>query len=352
MSIVTRARMVARHTAIRGGLIASFALSRAGLLKAARGRGAVFTLHHVRPEASRPFAPNGHLEITPDFLETAILALKSQGYRFISTDALATITEDGDPRPFACFTLDDGYRNNLEHAAPVFARHGVPFTVYVTAGFIHRSHTLWWETATELLTRNNRVTLDFGDGPRSFALDDYAARDKAFDHIAGFIRGTTGQLSEAEAVARLDAAARAHGIDPVAITERLTLCSDGIAALAAVKGATIGAHTVTHAALSRLPEATALGEMVASADAIEAITGTRPRSFAYPYGDRSAVSIREQRLAEQAGFLTAVTTRPGIVATRPALTLQPRISLNGYYQRALYVRALASGIPFRLMAGG
>ncbi len=110
----------------------------------------------MRPEAARPFAPNGHLEVTPDFLETAILTLKADGYRFISTDQLAAIGKDSDPRPFACFTLDDGYRNNLEHAAPVFARHGVPFTVYATAGFIHRSHTLWWETATELLTRHDR----------------------------------------------------------------------------------------------------------------------------------------------------------------------------------------------------
>ncbi|SIR09840.1 Polysaccharide deacetylase [Rhizobium sp. RU20A] len=343
--------MAARHTAIRGGLIASFALSRGGLLRQARGRGAIFTLHHVRPEAARPFAPNGHLEVTPGFLETAILTLKAEGYRFVSTDDLAGTGDDPDLRPFACFTLDDGYRDNLEHAAPVFERHGVPFTVYATAGFIQRSHTLWWETATELLTRNDRVSVDFGEGLRTFTLTDYASRDSAFDYIASFIRGTRGTLREADAVAKLDGAARAHGIDPLGITERLTLDRAGIAALAKVPGATIGAHTVTHAALSRLPDAEALREMTASADVVADIIGRRPSSLAYPYGDAQAATAREERLAREAGFTTAVTTRPGVIGPSPAFAMLRRISLNGYYQRALYVRALASGIPFRLMAG-
>ena len=34
-------------------------------------------------------------------------------------------------RKFVCFTFDDGYRDNLEHAYPILKRHGVPFALYM-----------------------------------------------------------------------------------------------------------------------------------------------------------------------------------------------------------------------------
>ena len=70
----------------------------------------------------------------------------------------------------------------------------------------------------------------------------------------------------------------------------------------------------------------------------------------YPYGTAQAVSPREGRLAAELGFRVGVTTRPGtITANANALTLLPRLSLNGHYQKARYAAALASGIPLRLM---
>ncbi|MGL4489210.1 MAG: polysaccharide deacetylase family protein, partial [Rhizobiaceae bacterium] len=99
------------------------------LFPSARGRGVIFTLHHVRPKASHTFAPNAHLEITPEFLSDALQVAKDAGLIPARLEDLPALLSDGDPssRYFAV-TLDDGYRNNAEHAAPVFRQHKVPYT--------------------------------------------------------------------------------------------------------------------------------------------------------------------------------------------------------------------------------
>ncbi|WP_457582501.1 polysaccharide deacetylase family protein [Ensifer canadensis] len=339
-SIKTRAR----RAAITGGLELASGLSRAGLMPDARGRGAIFTLHHVRPRVARAFDPNAHLEITPEFLDRAITRLKRDGYRFITLDDLPTALSDEGAAPFACFTLDDGYRNNLDHALPVFTRHNVPFTVFVAGGFVDRTHTLWWETLADLLSLTERFRFDFGNGAEVLEAESTADKQAVFGRMAAYIHSR----EEGIAVAALDATALEHGIDALAITNRLTLDEAGIRRLSESPLASLGAHTMSHRAVARLSDEQATREIEASAERVEVITGKRPRSFAYPYGDRPAVSLRDHRLVDDLGFTVAVTTMPGTVAAAPPMRALPRISLNGHFQRARYVSALASGIPFRL----
>ncbi|WP_457586518.1 polysaccharide deacetylase family protein [Ensifer canadensis] len=333
-----------RRAAISGGLELAGGLSRAGLMPDARGRGAIFTLHHVRPRVIRDFDPNAHLEITPEFLDMAITQLKRDGYRFIALDDLPKALADRDRAPFACFTLDDGYRNNLDHALPVFTRHGVPFTVFVAGGFVDRTHTLWWETLTDLLSATGRFRFDFGSGMHLLNAESVAEKQAVFGRMAAYIH----RQDESAAVSALNALALEHGIDALAMTKALTLDEAGLRRLAQSPLASLGAHTISHRAVARLSSEQAVQEIEASAARVEAITGKRPRSFAYPYGDRPAVSPRDHRLVADLGFAVAVTTMPGTLASAAPLHALPRISLNGHFQRARYVSALASGIPFRL----
>ncbi len=334
----------ARRAAITAGLELAGGLGRAGLMAGARGRGAIFTLHHVRPKVPRAFDPNAHLEITPEFLDGAITRLKQGGYRFIALDDLPTMLAVGDEAPFACFTLDDGYRNNLDHALPVFARHGVPFTVFVSGGFVDRSHTLWWETLADLLSATGRFRFDFGRGMETLDVESHADKQAMFARIASHIHSR----EESGAVAALDAAALEQGIDAFAIAKALTLDEAGLRRLAQGPLASLGAHTISHRAIARLDDEEAVREIEASAARVEKITGKRPRCFAYPYGDRPAVSPRDHRLVAGLGFEVAVTTMPGTLTAAAPLHALPRISLNGHFQRPRYVSALASGIPFRL----
>jgi peptidoglycan/xylan/chitin deacetylase (PgdA/CDA1 family) len=249
---------------------------------------------------------------------------------------------------FAAFTLDDGYRNNAVHAQPVFTRQKVPFTVFVTPGFCCKTHGIWWETLTELLRAAPHLEFDFGTGPVTMPLATPFQKQAAFNRMTRFVKVET---DEATAIEKLDAAAKAHGIDPMMITERLVMREPELKSLVLNPLAAIGAHTVSHRSLARLSDEEARREMNESADRIAAIIGHRPETFAYPYGNNAAVSPREHRIAKELGFRLAVTTDPGTLSARSfdTPTTLPRISLNGLYQKPKYVGALASGIPFRLL---
>jgi peptidoglycan/xylan/chitin deacetylase (PgdA/CDA1 family) len=349
MPIRSTMRQGLKRAAITGGLEFARLAERVGLMSSARGMGAIFTLHHVRPKVVQAFDPNAHLEITPEFLEAAIEHLREEGYQFVALgDMPARLAIARPGERFAAFTLDDGYRNNAVHAQPVFTRQKVPFTVFVAPGFACKTHGIWWETLAELLRAAPHLEFDFGSGPVTLPLATPFQKQAAFSRIARFIQS---DVEEAAGVTTLDSVARAHRIDPLMITERLVMREPELKSLALNPLATIGAHTVSHRALARLGDDEARGEMDQSAERLAAILGQRPDTLAYPYGDRAAVSPREHRLAKELGFRVAVTTEPGTLSARSfdAPTTLPRISLNGLYQKPKYVGALASGIPFRLM---
>lgn len=92
-----------------------------------QGKGVVLMLHRVAPFESK-LSPNENMKVTPEFLESFILESKAQGYDFISLDELYSgLMNNNLTQNFICFTLDDGYKDNLTYATPIFTRHNVPF---------------------------------------------------------------------------------------------------------------------------------------------------------------------------------------------------------------------------------
>src|SRR5882762_9070572 len=95
----------------------------------ARGCGVILMLHHVRPKRPREFTPNEVLEITPEFLGFVLGALQREGFDVIPLDTVPErLKADPRNRPFAVLTLDDGYRDSVEHAWPVLRRYHAPWT--------------------------------------------------------------------------------------------------------------------------------------------------------------------------------------------------------------------------------
>ncbi|MFE1601704.1 polysaccharide deacetylase family protein [Methylobacterium sp. ID0610] len=312
------------------------------LAPAAQGLGLILTFHHVRPEAPGPYAPNRLLAITPDFLDRVLATLRRRGFDLIDLDAVPGRLRRPGRRPFAVLTFDDGYRDNLEHARPVLRRHGAPWALFVTADYAAGTGRLWWVELERAIGRLDRVRApEIGlDLPARGA----AQKGAAFAQLYRLLRAGPEERLLA-VIARLSGEA---GLDPTAITRELCLGWDELRALAEDADVTIGAHTLTHPMLAKHGPETARREIAESRAVIAARLGRVPQHFSYPVGDPTSAGPRDFALAAEAGFSTAVTTRPGHLFAEHAghLHALPRVSVNGCFQSEAALTALLSGVPF------
>jgi peptidoglycan/xylan/chitin deacetylase (PgdA/CDA1 family) len=316
------------------------------LMPAYGGRGVIFTLHHVRPARDVAFRPNAHLTITPEFLDKAIAEVKRAGLVPVHLgDLPALLADPKDTRRFVCFTLDDGYRNNLEFAASVFRKHDAPFTVFITPGFVDRTRTMWWETLEALVRKADHFSFDFGQGAERLVCKSTDSKTTVFERIAEHMQSA----EEDKDIQQIDHIAAQHGIDPQKIVEDEIMTRAELDLLLIDPLASLGAHTMTHPNLARVSVERVWEEMRKSAEIVSGYAGRSVTTFSYPYGADWAVSEREMRTARELGFNVAVTTRPGVLNmdSLGAPTAFRRVSLNGYYQKPGYVRALISGLAFR-----
>jgi peptidoglycan/xylan/chitin deacetylase (PgdA/CDA1 family) len=340
-----------RKTVIRAGLEALYFSGAHVLLRPIfSGVGAIFMLHHVRPGRSGAFQPNRHLEVAPGFLRATLSHLKSRDIDIVTMDEVHHRLANGQfERRFACFTCDDGYRDNRDHALPVMRDFAAPLTVFVTSDFAEGTGRLWWVALEKVVASASSVEAMIGGSAVRLDSSTASAKQAAFDLLHDWMR----TLPEPDLRREMTALCARHGVDEAAICRDLCMSWDELKSFAADPLVTVGAHTVSHCNLARQREELAREELVGSRARIEERLQRPVLYFAYPYGDRAAAGPREFALARAAGYKTAVTTRPGMLFGESAahLTALPRVSLNGNYQDARVLPVLTSGAATAMWNG-
>jgi peptidoglycan/xylan/chitin deacetylase (PgdA/CDA1 family) len=312
------------------------------------GIGAILMLHRVTAAPEKPLGINRHLNIAPDFLDAVIADMKAGGYAFVSLDeAIERIRRGGVDGQFAAITADDAYRDNLTEALPVLEKHGAPLTIYVAPALISGTADLWWDVIDDIVNAGGKLSLKTSAGREPLDCATPGALRRLYDYL-------TLEVREEDQRAVLHELALASGVDPRAPGRNTLMTWDEIREIAAHPLVGIGAHTVNHFNLKRLSEEAARREMTDVRRILETELGETPRHLAYPYGYASAVGCREVLMAKEAGYVSAVTTRHGVLRAAHANHLHalPRISINGRYQRVAHVRTMLSGITTPLANRG
>ncbi|MCA0404684.1 MAG: polysaccharide deacetylase family protein [Proteobacteria bacterium] len=336
-----------RYGAIRVALqaIAATGLDRM-LGPRTRGLGCILTFHRVTHDPAPLLPENAGLYITPEFLDVALDEVKRCGYDIIALDALPERMAAKGERPFVVLTFDDGYKDLRDHALPVLKAHDAPFAAFICTGFADRAAPLWWLDLEDVVQRaGDMLEIAMPHGlPVSASLRSTAEKQAALRTLYWRLRA----LDEPAFRQVIGGLQYRYQIEPTRRLNDLCLEWSELEALVTEPLLTLGAHSMTHPRIGLLPIEDAEREMRVSRDTIAAHLGITPKHFCYPVGDQTAAGAREAEIARRLGYVTALTTRPGVLREGLDMQLLPRISVNGLFQNPSYLRALISGVPFML----
>jgi len=218
-------------------------------------------------------------------------------------EALATLRSGAAlPARAVAITFDDGYRDNVELAAPLLRRLGLPATFFLVPGLLSATTRAWWEVTGWAFARAGRSRLEWDGGV--WALHDVAARRLAYVEVAERLKRRP-RVAREQAVDEL-----VHRLAPDgAAPDDLFAGWDGARELAA--RFTIGSHTMHHAILSQETPVEQRRDLIESRDQLRRELDVPVELLAYPNGTALDYDHDTIAAAEHAGYAAALTTRYG-----------------------------------------
>lgn len=199
----------------------------------------------------------------------------------------------------ALITFDDGFQNNLDHAAPLLSAMGIDATFFVTTDLIGTKQLLWTQDLDERILNwtGNRIPMPGELGERSLP-KQLLARVR----LAECIRDHCKQMSNADRLKYIRGMRERSTLE-VGDQEELYqfMDWDGVRKLDDY-GFEIGSHTLDHPILARLDEDELNDQLQRSKNVIETQLATPCRMIAYPNGGPKDVSRKVYRATESAGY--------------------------------------------------
>jgi peptidoglycan/xylan/chitin deacetylase (PgdA/CDA1 family) len=275
------------------------------------------------------------LSVSPQHFVEHLAVLRKEGQVTSLRQLVSGLRARRIPQRAIVITFDDGYFDNVDHAKPLLEQSDTPATVFVTPGSTADAHEFWWDAL-------DRILLQVGPLPQTLRLiihgvphewklgsaaeyspDDYARyrswnygrKDDPTPRQAIFrsIHRLLNPLSERERWNALRAMAAWAGIDTAVRASHRTLSSAEMVRLAEGGLLEVGAHTMTHPVLSKLPVPKQRDEVRQSKAHLEEILGQPVNSFAFPHGLKSDYTQETIAIVREAGFDCACAAFPGIV---------------------------------------
>lgn len=272
------------------------------------GRGIpIFMLHRM---THKSYLGSGMT--TQDHLRRCLQYLVSNKYTFLSLEDLVQGLRNGHSLPpkAVVFTMDDGFSDQAEIAAPIFIEFECPLTAFLITGMVDQR--LWpWDAQISWITENSKqksLQTTIGGTTLSLKLEDENNRRLAKRALQDAIRelhaeqvpGIMKQLAQDAGIEVPESAPPSY--KPMNWDTVRQLENEGIR---------FSPHSVTHNILSMLDRELMEKEIQNSWITITRELVNPLKIFCYPSGRLIDFSTREIEALENSGFLGAVTSTPG-----------------------------------------
>lgn len=297
------------------------------------GKALILLYHRVARLSSDPW----RLAVTPHRFAEHLEVLREHARPMRLRQLSQALLSGSLPDRSVVITFDDGYADNLHRAKPLLKRYDIPATVFLTTGFIGDEREFWWDELDRLLlqpgTLPERLRLSVNGDSYQWELgeavhyseDDfqryrscsaYADAPSPRHRLYHSLWELLNPLTEGERRGVLDELLIWVGAEPAGRPTHRSLSLEEVVALERGKLIEVGAHTVTHPALSALPGASQREEIQRSKNRLEEILGGPVTSFAYPHGrpqiDYTAETVG---IVREAGFACACSAFDDVVET-------------------------------------
>jgi peptidoglycan/xylan/chitin deacetylase (PgdA/CDA1 family) len=249
-----------------------------------------FLFHRVSNEADTMWPP-----MKPKLFERIITAL-TKNYTVVPLEHYLDDAGAFDSRKkIATVLFDDGYKDNLEMAAPILSKYKCPASFYVVTDCIDRNIPTWTYILDDRFskTRKEKIELDFDFVPQKFkvvVLNDTGTNKKEIKPWLKKLSNRQRQLVLENILQQCD---------DVSLPQNRMMNWGEVKQLAN-EGFIIGSHSHTHPMLASLQNENEIKEeLTVSGEKIKTELGFFPATISYPIG---SFDERVTKLAKETGY--------------------------------------------------
>ncbi len=286
----------------------------------------VFMLHRITDNTDQ------NRVTTTQHLRQCLEYLTKNQYSFISLETFIQSLVQHQPLPdkAVVFTMDDGYLDQAEIAAPIFLEFNCPLTFFVITGLLDGILWPWDAQASWIInhSRKNQLSMKLDDETIQVNLpakdDRYLIREQ--------IRNTLKEIDAEQIPDLIQQLAVTSGVElPDTLPDEYQPINWEVARKLENRGIQFAPHSVSHNILSKLNPTRCKQEILGSWQTLKRELKQPLNIFCYPTGRKLDFGPREIDILRQSGFIGAVATTPGYINSEQTIEQQifriPRFEL-------------------------